>query len=89
MKLVEKTRTGSKVTKKYDKARTPYRRVLESRFTAKQTKGALKQEYATLNPVKLYREINRLQVRLEACIHSKHEAAQQSERSVNLEYIST
>ena len=89
MKLVEKTRTGSKVTKRYDKARTPCRRVLESRFTAKRTKGALKQQYATLNPVKLYREINRLQNRLEACIHSKHEAAQQSERSVNLEYIST
>jgi hypothetical protein len=89
MKLVEKTRTGSKVTKRYDKARTPYRRVVESRFTPKRTKGALKQEYATLNPVKLYREINRLQDRLEACAHSKHEAAQQSERSVNLEYIST
>ena len=89
MKLVEKTRTGSKVTKKYDKARTPYRRVVESRFTPKRTKGALKQQYATLNPVKLYREINRLQDRLEACAHSKHEAAQQSERSVNLEYIST
>lgn len=89
MKLVEKTRTGSKVTKRYDKARTPYRRVLESRFTSKRTKGALKREYATLNPVKLNREINRLQDRLEACIHSKYKAAQQRERSVNLEYIST
>jgi len=46
MKLVEKTRTGSKVTKRYDKARTPCRRVLESHFTSKRTKGALRQEYA-------------------------------------------
>jgi len=89
MKLVEKTRTGSKVTKRYDKARRPCRRVLESRFAPTRTKGALKQEYAALNPVKLYREINRLQDRLEACADSKHEAAQQSERSVNLEYVST
>jgi hypothetical protein len=28
MKLIEKTRSGSKVRKKYDKAKTPYRRVL-------------------------------------------------------------
>jgi hypothetical protein len=30
MKLVEKTRVGSKVKKRYDQARTPYQRVLES-----------------------------------------------------------
>jgi len=88
MRLVEETRTGCEVTKRYDKARTLYRRMLQSRITAKRTRGALKQESATLNPVKLYREINRLQVRLEACAHSKHEV-QQNERSANMEYIST
>ncbi|GAJ23583.1 unnamed protein product, partial [marine sediment metagenome] len=30
VKLVSKTRTGSKVSKKYDAAKTPFRRVLES-----------------------------------------------------------
>ena len=30
LKLISKTRVGSKVTKKYDRAKTPYRRVLES-----------------------------------------------------------
>ncbi|MBI4654201.1 MAG: hypothetical protein HY752_04320 [Nitrospirae bacterium] len=30
MKIVEKTRVGSRVKKKYDIARTPYKRVLES-----------------------------------------------------------
>ncbi len=28
MKLIEKTRVGSKITKKYDKPLTPYQRVL-------------------------------------------------------------
>jgi len=32
MKLIEKTRIGSRVKKKYDRARTPLQRVLESNF---------------------------------------------------------
>jgi hypothetical protein len=35
MKLVEKTRTGSRVTKKYDKATKQFARVLESRYIGK------------------------------------------------------
>ncbi|MCD6426727.1 MAG: hypothetical protein J7L03_01305 [Caldisericaceae bacterium] len=30
MKLIEKTRIGSKVIMKYDKPKTPYRRIMES-----------------------------------------------------------
>lgn len=61
MKLVEKTRTGSRVTKKYDKARTPYQRVLESPDITKSAKTKLKQQYKTLNPASLKRKITRLQ----------------------------
>jgi len=53
MKLVEKTRVGSKVKKRYDQAKTPYRRVLESPFVPKENKERLKQEYSRLNPVEL------------------------------------
>ena len=85
MKLIEKTRIGSKVRKKYDQAKTPYRRVLESGFIPDGTKEELEKLYSTLNPAKLNREVNRLQDRLEELGQSKYKA----EREVNLEYIST
>jgi len=86
MKLVEKTRIGSRVKKKYDRARTPLQRVLESNFVLKQAKKALRQEYAKLNPVKLKREIIRLQERLDELMRSKSRPKQE-EHYANLEYI--
>jgi len=85
MKLVEKTRTGSRVRKKYDRARTPYGRVLASAYVPKQTKEELRQAYAALNPVTLGREISRLQDRLDAAARSKTPVRQDA----NLEYIPT
>ncbi len=85
MKLIEKTRIGSKVRKKYDTAKTPYRRVLESDTVSDEAKEGLRQIYATLNPAYLNREVNRLQDRLEEISLSKHKARE----NVNLEYIST
>ena len=64
MKLIEKTRIGSKVTKKYDKAQTPYRRVLACPDMSADNKQALKKIYATLNPAQLKRRITRLQQEL-------------------------
>ncbi len=64
MKLIEKTRIGSRVKKKYDKARTPYKRVLESPHTAEHAKNKLKRQYAKLNPAELKRQITKLQNRL-------------------------
>lgn len=63
-KLVLKTRTGSRVTKKYDKARTPFRRVLESKCIDDKIKARLKVGYDSLNPVKLKKNISRLQDKL-------------------------
>jgi IS30 family transposase len=53
MKLVEKHRTGSKVTKRYDTAATPYRRVLASPDVRLENKAALTYLYLRLNPVTL------------------------------------
>lgn len=64
MKLIEKTREGSKVKKKYDQARTPYRRVLESPYISEAAKAKLQREYQQLNPVALKRELIRWQDRL-------------------------
>lgn len=61
LKLISKTRVGSKVTKKYDKAKTPFRRVLESKSIDDKIKKSLKREYDRLNPVGLKRNITRLQ----------------------------
>ena len=63
-KLVSKTRTGSKVTKKYDEAKTPYRRVLESKYISDKIKARLKIQYDNLNPADLKRKISRLQDKL-------------------------
>jgi len=63
-KLISKKRIGSKVTKKYDRARTPFRRVLESESIDDKIKKSLKREYDSLNPAELKRNITRLQNKL-------------------------
>lgn len=64
MKLIERTRVGSKVYKRHDVAKTPYARLLACANMSKAGKDMLKQEYATLNPAQLKREITRLQDKL-------------------------
>jgi len=85
MKLIEKTRNGSKVRKRYDRAKTPYCRVLDSGPVPEEAKEDLRETYATLNPVKLGREISRLQDRLDGLARSKNHVQEEA----NLEYIST
>jgi len=65
-KLVEKTRQGSRVTKRYDTARTPYRRVLESEQVPESCKKKLRAQYQKLNPAELHRHILGFQ---EALLH--------------------
>lgn len=64
MKLLEKTRIGSKVIKKYDTPKTPCRRVLASPYVSDKRKEVLKGQYAKLNPAQLKRQITRLQQKL-------------------------
>jgi len=63
MKLVEKTRTGAKVHKRYDQAQTPYQRLLDSKISAR-AKRDLTRQYISLNPVQLKRDITKCQDKL-------------------------
>jgi hypothetical protein len=58
MKLVHKSRVGSRVYKKYDLAKTPYQRVMDSPDVDVLTKQQLKEMFLTLNPVALQRRIH-------------------------------
>ena len=60
VKLIKKTRYGSKVRRVYDQPQTPYQRVLQSPAVDAEVKSRLKQQYETLNPVALKRELTRL-----------------------------
>ena len=64
MRLVSKTRHGAKVTKRYDRARTPYRRILGRPEIPQPAKEALTRTYLELNPAELKRQIGRCQDRL-------------------------
>lgn len=64
MKLIGKERTGAKVKKTYDRPRTPYQRLLDSRALSARAKQQLHTQYADLNLAELKRRIVRLQTRL-------------------------
>lgn len=64
VKLISKTRAGSRVTKKYDMAKTLFRRVLESKHIDDKIKARLRKLYDSLNPAELKRKITKLQDKL-------------------------
>lgn len=66
MKLKSKERHGARVTKKYDQARTPYQRLLDSCFISEEIKQQLRARYRVLNPAQLKRQIENLQRKLQA-----------------------
>lgn len=53
IKLIAKQRNGAKIKKIYDKPRTPYQRIMESKHISRKTKTELTQFFRTLNPFKL------------------------------------
>ena len=57
MKLVAKTRHGATVTKRFDRARTPYQRALASPWVSEVVKRTLRATYLQLNPAQLKREL--------------------------------
>ena len=63
-KLISKTRDGSKVTKRYDKPMTPYRRVLARDDVTEKAKETLTRRFKTLDPADLSVRIGRLQDQL-------------------------
>ncbi len=63
-KLIRKTRTGSKTAKTYDKARTPFQRMLDSDKVNVDCKRKLRQLQQALDPVDLFEQIGHLQQEL-------------------------
>lgn len=64
VKLVKKTRTGAKVAKQYDKALTPYQRILNSPQVPRAVKEELRTSYWSLDPVLLMAQLKELQANL-------------------------
>jgi hypothetical protein len=64
MKLIGKTRVGSKLKKSYDKAQTPWQRLRTNSALDEDAKEAIKQTYLTLNPAKLRRSLYALEIYL-------------------------
>ena len=71
-KLVSKTRTGAKITKVYDAAKTPFQRVLNDPNTVrKNVKTRLARENEPLNPAAIQRQIQALTSQLLTLTTSK------------------
>ena len=61
MVLISKQRQGTRLTKRYDQAKTPYQRVLDSPDVSDEAKRRLTEQYEQLNPVALLRQIEACQ----------------------------
>jgi len=61
MKLTRKTRIDGHLKKEYDEAKTPYHRVLASPEVTDERKAKLTAIYASLDPVALRLQIDKLQ----------------------------
>jgi len=57
-KLVSRTRHGAKVRKQYDRARTPYHRLLALAILGDERCRELERLYQSLNPLQLHRQID-------------------------------
>ena len=59
-KCIEKIRVGSRYKRKYDKAKTPFQRVLEHSEISENVKKQLEKEHKKLNPLILKKEVDKL-----------------------------
>lgn len=57
VKLISKSRIGSKTIKKHDTPKTPYQRLLNSKHILPKTKRLLKEQFENLNPFQLRKGI--------------------------------
>jgi len=84
LKLISKERQGAKVSKKYDKAKTPYQRLIESECITDSIKEKLQREYDQLDPVQLLREVSELRAKFWelACCKVKEQTDDHSKSKV-------
>ena len=59
LKLIDKSKVGSRHRRKYDTPKTPYQRLMESEHINEAQKTHLTEMYANLNPFKLSKLIDR------------------------------
>lgn len=78
IKLQAKERAGGKIRRKYDTAKTPYARVMESPDISTEVKEALQRTYKSLNPAALKRMID-------AKLNLLHKAYQKKQLSLKVE----
>jgi hypothetical protein len=71
MKLIKKTRHGSRVYRQYDTPQTPYQRLLTRKEVPKKTKEQLTRIFNQTNPAMLKRELTDLQDKLFKLASSK------------------
>lgn len=71
MKLIKKQRVDGKLKRVYDKAKTPYHRLISSGQLSPQKERALRKLYLSLNPVKLKKAIDAKLDGLYTVYHSK------------------
>ena len=57
VKLIEKKVVASKILKRYDSPKTPYERILESKYVDLSVKRSLKEQFKNLNPFQLRKGI--------------------------------
>ena len=58
IKLISKERIKGRIRRRYDTAKTPYQRVMESKEVSENKKQELKKLYLSLNPAQLKRDID-------------------------------
>ena len=56
-RVIAKERHGSRVSKRYDIARTPFQRLLENNALLLRAWVTLEQKYQTVNPLRLHKEL--------------------------------
>jgi hypothetical protein len=72
MKLVEKCRVGSRVSKRYDLPKSPYRRLLDCPSLEEAIKQRLHEEHRRLRPLRLKKRIAELQDQLYRLARKKY-----------------
>ena len=94
MKLYSKTRHGARVHKLYEKAQTPYQRLLETGVLTEAKQQELATTYHGLNPVRLLKQINsnleqlwRLAMRPASLGNRNYEATRRSSVTVYFDAI--
>jgi len=76
LKLVDKQRDGPRITKRYDRAKTPYQRLVASGALSAEAAATLADRYAALHPIRLKLDLEAAQQKLyaKACVSTAADA---------------